>query len=167
MMEPKRNVTKSYFDFARHKYTPLIHMLAFKIGVNKSHSEELENQGLEELIRCMACHNGSKYFTAFLYGRLEYIFKHMRDSERRFKRILTLDSTCITNMTKHNYDVDAGMMAKECMEYLNYDECNVITKFFFRNQTTREISDDLGMVVPTVCRIKRMAIEKMRVRYSV
>lgn len=167
MMEQRRNITKAYFDFARCQYAPLINKLAFDIGVSGSHSEELRNRGLQELIRCMVCYNGRSSFMTFFYGRLRDVFRHMRDSERRVEKIPTLDSSYIANMVGSSHDIDAGMMAQECIEYLDDDERDVITKFFFHNKTTKEISNDLGLVIPTVCRIKRMAIRKMRNRYGV
>lgn len=166
MLKQKRNITKAYFDYARKKYAPLINKLAFNIGVNASHTEELQTQGLKELVRCMLCYNGSSAFMTFFYGRLECIFKHMRDSERRTNKVQLLDSTSMMSMARHNHDIDSDMMARECMECLNSNEHNVITRFFFEKQTTKEISKDIGMVIPAVCKIKRVAIKKMRQKYG-
>lgn len=166
MLKQKRNITEAYFDFAREKYTPLINKLAFNISLNASHAEELKIQGLKELVKCMLCYNGRSAFMTFLYGRLKDVFRHMRDSEQRANKVQILDSRSMENIAGPDHDIHSGMMVQECMECLSGNERDIITRFFLKSQTTREISNDTGMVIPAVCKIKRVAINKMRQKYG-
>lgn len=168
MLKQKRNITKAYFDFARKKYTPLINKLGFRISdKNGSSRQELNNRGLQELTRCMICYDGSSSFMTFFYGRLKGVFRHMRASERRANKIQILDSLYMASIAGPDRDINSGMMVQEYMECLSGKEHDIITRFFLKSQTTREISNDTGMVIPAVCKIKRVAIKKMRKKHSV
>ena len=66
MMEIQRRITQPYFNLARHQYAPLIHKLAFRIGISQENIDELKTQGVKELLKCMICYNKSGSFMTFL-----------------------------------------------------------------------------------------------------
>ena len=167
MMKIKRRITQSYFDFARHKYAPVIHKIAFLVGFNETQVEELKAQGVKELLKCMICYNGSGSFITFFHGRLTGVFKHMRDAERRAGRIQAMSLDSMANVAGPDHDMDSNMVIQECLGCLNDEERNVVTELFFNDKTTREISNDCGMVPSTICRIKKRAIKKMRKKCGV
>jgi RNA polymerase sigma factor (sigma-70 family) len=162
MMKRKRRVTQAYFKLAYHQYTPLIQQLAFRMGINKTQVEELKVQAAEELLKCMICYNPSNLFITFFYGRLIDIFRHMKDTEKRARRIQTMSLDSMTNVAGPDYDMDSHMMVEEVLEYLDKDERSVITELFFNGKTMREISNEREVVTSTVYRIKIRAINKIR-----
>jgi len=162
MMNRQRRITKAYFDLARIQYAPLIHKLAFRIGVNDTQIEELKAQADEELLRCMICYRQSGSFITFFHGRLSGIFRHMRDVENRAKRIQTMPLDAMSGIAGPNVDADTHMMIEELMECLNDEERAVIHGLFFDEKTMREVSQDQGVVLSTIWRIKYKAIDKMR-----
>lgn len=167
MMKQQRRITRAYFNLARNQYAPLIQKLAFQIGIKPTQVEELKAQGMEELLKCMICYSHSSSFMTFFYGRLIGIFKHMRDVEQRAMRVQIVPLDFMMNMAGPDYDIDSHMMIQECLECLNDDERNIITELFFNEKTTREISDDYGIVPSTICRIKTRAIDKMQQRCGI
>jgi len=162
MMRQQRRITKAYFDMARHQYTPLIHKLAYRVGVHSTQVEELKIRALEELLKCMICYNRSGSFMTFFHGRLFDIFRHIRDAEFRAKRIPTKPSDSMTHVAGPCHDMDSPIMVRECLECLDESEKQVIVKLFFNEKTVRQISGDLSIVPSTVCRIKTRAIRKMQ-----
>lgn len=162
MMKRKRRVTQAYFKLAYYQYTPLIQKLAFRMAINKTQVEELKVQAAEELLKCMICYNFSGLFITFFYGRLVDIFRHMKDVERRAKRIQTMSLDSMANIAGPNHDMDSYMLVEEVLEYLDNDERSVITELFFNGKTMREVSNELKVVTSTVCRIKSRAINKIR-----
>lgn len=167
MMTQQRRITKAYFDIALLKYTPLIGKLSFLIGVDRTHTEELRTQGINELIRCMICYDSRGSFITFLYGRLENIFRHMRDVENRARRPHIMSQDYMANIVGPDSDSDTHIVVQECLSCLNSDEYNVITELFFGGRTMRDIATDLNTVHSTVCRIKDRAINKMRQKCQV
>ena len=162
MMKLQRRVTKEYFKIACLQYAPLIHKLAFKIGVNETHIEELKSQAMVELLKCMICYSRSGSFITFFYGRLTGVFKHMRDSELRAMRVQILSPDYMANISGSNCDMNFNLIVQECMKCLNDDERYVITQLFLNERTMRDLSGDFGAVASTICRIKTRAIDKMR-----
>lgn len=162
MMRPQRRVTKAYFDIACIQYAPLIQKLAFKIGVNNIHIEELKAQAMQELLKCMVCYNRSGSFITFFYGRLTGTFRHMRDSELRAMRVQIMSPDHMENMAGSNHDMDSNIMVQEYLGCLNDDERYVITQLFLNEKTMRDLSSNFGAVASTICRIKTRAINKMR-----
>lgn len=167
MMKYQRRITKAYFDFGCHQYAPLIQKLAFQISIDKGQIEELKNRAMDELLKCMICYDGRGSFITFFFGRLLGIFRHMRDAEQKVKRIQIIPLDFMVNMVEPNYDMDSNMMAQECLGCLDGDEYDVITQLFFDERTTREVSDNLGIVASTICRIKARAIHKMKRKFEV
>lgn len=167
MMKIKRRVTKSYFEIACHQYTPLIQKLAFKIGFNNNQIEELSSRGFEELLKCMICYNRSGSFITFLHGRLDGVFRHMRDAENRSKRIPTMPTDLMEDMSGHNNEINNNMIVQECLECLSKEEYDIIIDLFFDEKTMREVSSERGGVASTICRIKSKAIDKMRKKCEV
>jgi RNA polymerase sigma factor (sigma-70 family) len=163
-MKPQRRITKAYFDFARLQYAPLIHKLAFRIGIDQTQVEDLKARAVEELLGCMICYDRRCSFMTFVYGRLTHIFKHMRDAEYRARRVQTVPLDFLIDIPDPNYDVDSSMDAQECLRYLNGDERDVITELFFNEKTTREVSRDRGVVPSTISRIKIRAMIKIKQR---
>jgi RNA polymerase sigma factor (sigma-70 family) len=166
-MKYQRRITKAYFDFGCHQYAPLIQKLAFRVSINKEQIGELKNRAMDELLKCMICYDCSGSFKTFFFGRLFGIFRHMRDAEQKAKRIRIIPLDFMMNMVGPNYDMDSNMMAQECLGCLNEDEYDVITQLFFDERTTREVSDNLGIVASTICRIKTRAIHKMKRKFEV
>lgn len=162
MMKRQRRITKAYFNIARIQYAPLIQKLSLRIGIDGTQVEELKAQGVVELLKCMTCYVRSGSFITFFHGRLVGIFRHMRDAELRARRIQILPLDSLLNIAGSDCDMDSHMMTQECLEFLNNDERNVIMKLFFDEETMREVSDDLGIFVSTVCRMKKKAIDKMK-----
>jgi RNA polymerase sigma factor (sigma-70 family) len=162
MMRRKRRVTQAYFELAYYQYTPLIQKLAFQMAINKTQVEELKVQAAEELLKCMICYNPSGLFMTFFYGRLVNIFRHMKDMERRARRIQIMSLDSMANIAGPNHDMDSHMMVEEVLEYLDNDERSVITELFLNGKTMREISNEREIVISTVCRIKTRAINKIR-----
>lgn len=165
MMKRKRRITKAYFELACRKYAPLVNRLSILVGINQIHTEELKYQADEELLKCMICYNSSGSFMTFLYCRLHNIFRHMRDSENRARRIRTGVMGSLTNMSdKNTEDVDFPLMVNECFDCLTDDERNLIVEVFFNHKTMREISLDSGISLSSLGRMKKGAIGKMRVK---
>lgn len=162
MMKIKRRITKAYFDRARSQYAPLIYKLSFMIGIDKIQAEELRVCADIELLKCMICYNRSGSFITFLYSRLIGVFRHLRDRERRFKRIRIMPIDCMSSIAGPDIDMDFNMMIQECLECLNEEEYDVITQLFFNNKTMKNISASRGVVASTIYRIKNKAIDKMR-----
>lgn len=162
MMKIQRRITKAYFDRACHQYAPLIQRLAFQIGDNKIQVEELKAQATEELLKCMICYHRGGSFMTFIFGRLTGIFKHMRDTERRTKRVQIMSLDSMANIAGPDYNMDSHMMVQEYLECLDAEEHEIITDIFFNEKTMREISDGRGIVASTVCRVKARAINKMK-----
>ena len=167
MMKKKRRITQTYFDIARHKYAPLVCKLSLRISVDAKQIEELKARADEELLKCMICYNKSGSFITFLYCRLVGIFRHMRDTEIRARRIKNMSMDHIVNVVGPDYDMDFHMMAQEYLNCLNDEERDIITELFFNDKTMREISDDRGVVASTICRIKARAIDRMRQKCGV
>jgi len=167
MMKIKRRITKTYFDLACHQYAPLIHQLATRISRNETQMEEMKAGAKEELLKCLICYDGSSSFMTFLYSRLEGAFRHMVDVERRASRIKPMSHDSMSQITGPNYDMDFTFMIQECLECLNKDEKDIISGLFFDEKTMRQISDDMGIVPSTICRIKTRAIKKMRQKCQV
>ena len=167
MMRLQRRITKSYFNLACRQYAPLIQKLAFRIGTNRIQVEELKARALEELLKCMICYDKRGSFITFFHGRLVDIFRHTRDAEFRAKRIQHLSLDSMSHIVGPDDNIDFRMMAQEYMTCLDKDEKNIILAIFFSNQTMRQVSDNLGIVPSTVCRIKTRAIDKMRQKYQV
>ena len=161
MMNYKRRITKSYFDFATRKYIPLINRLAYKIGGSLSLVEELQSQGMTELLKCMICYDGRSSFMTFLYGRLDGIFRHVRDVENKTKRIKKLPIESIANLIEQKYDYERSMEIEEYLSILNELELNIIKELFFGSRTLREVSIDHKFIVSTTHQIKTKAITKM------
>ncbi len=166
MMKRKRRVTQAYFELAYRQYTPLIQQLAFRMGINQTQIEELKVQATEELLKCMICYNPSGLFITFFYGRLVNIFRHMKDVERRARRIQIMSLDSMANIAGPNHNMDSHMMVEEVLEYLDDDERSVITELFFNGKTMREVSNERKVVTSTVYRIKTRAINKMKQRYQ-
>ncbi len=167
MMEKQRRITKAYFDFARHKYAPLINKLAFRVGANEAQAEEMKSIAIVELLRCMICYNNSSAFMTFLYGRLHDVFRHLRDAEKRAGRIHMMSSDSIANISEPDRDMDTHMVVTECLECLDNEEHYIITELFLNNKTMREISHDSGVVPSTICRVKSRALDKMKKKCEV
>ncbi len=166
MMEPQRRITKAYFNIACLQYAPLIHKLAFRIGLNKTQVEDLKARAIEELLSCMICYDSRGSFMTFVHGRLTGIFKHMRDAERRARRVKIMPLDSMTNIAGPDCDMDSHMEVQECFEHLDNDERDVITELFFNGKTIREVSGDRGVVPSTICRMKTRAINKMRQKHK-
>lgn len=166
MLQINRRVTKQYFHLARLKYAPLIAKLSTFISVDSTHSDDLRACADDELLKCMICYDGSGSFITFLYCRLRGVFRHMRDTELRAKRAQSMPPEYMANFAGSCGDLDARMTIKECLACLNEEETTVITELFFKQKTTREVSDSHGVVPSTVCRIKTRAINKMKKQFG-
>lgn len=162
MMKRQRRITQAYFDWARSQYAPLINKLAFQIKINNTQIEEMKAQAEEELLKCMICYMRSGSFITFFHGRISGVFRHMRDVERRARRIKIMSLDAMSNIAGPNSDADRHIMIEEFMACLNDEERAVITGLFFDEKTMREVSQDQGGVPSTICRIKDRAIDKMR-----
>ncbi len=162
MMKTKRRITKSYFYRAREQYAPLVQKLAFTIGVDNIHTEELKSRADDEILKCMICYDKSGSFMTFVYFRLYGIFRHLRDTENRAKRNQGVSMESVVNVAGPEYDINRDMMIQEYLDYLDNEERDVITELFFNEKTMREVSKDKGVVASTICRIKTRAIEKIR-----
>ncbi|RLC89003.1 MAG: hypothetical protein DRJ03_00135 [Chloroflexi bacterium] len=162
MMKRQRRITKAYFDAACLQYVPLIQKLAFQIGTDDAQIDDMKACAKEELLKCMICYRRSGSFITFFHGRLAGRFRHMRDAEQRAKRVQVLSLEAMSHLAGPNRDADTHMMVEELMGCLNEEERAVITGLFFDEKTMREVSQDQGIVPSTVCRIKSMAIDKMR-----
>lgn len=162
MMKIRRRITKAYFYRARKQYAPLVQRLAFTIGIDNTHIEELKSRADEEILKCMICYDKSGSFMTFVYFRLFGIFRHLRDIENRAKRNQSLSMESVGGIAGPEHDADRGMIIQECLDCLDVDERDVITELFFKDKTMREVSMDRGVVASTICRIKTRAIEKMK-----
>ena len=69
MMKLRRRVTKGYFCLAKKHYAPLIQKAAISIGIDFANMDELKSHADEELIKCLACYDGSGLFITFFYHR--------------------------------------------------------------------------------------------------
>lgn len=162
MMKIKRRITEKYFEMARHQYAPLIQRLAFRIGIDNSQFEEFKIRAYSELLSCMICYNKSGSFMTFFHGRLVNVFRHLRDAEKRARRVRIIPTDLMANMAGSDHDMDVSIMVQECLGCLNGREYDIITDIYFRDKTMREISDSRTIFASTVCRIKAKAIDKMR-----
>ena len=166
MMKPVRRVTEGYFLLACKQYEPLIGKLAFSIGVDSTHAEELRSLGKDELLKCMICYDGRGSFMTFLYGRLSGTFKHMRDAENRVRRIRFIPVDSMEDLAQSMDDIDTGTMVEECMACLTKKEHTVIHELYFGNKTMRNISEEYDIAHSTIWRIKYRALGKMRRLYE-
>ncbi|MEE9573243.1 MAG: sigma-70 family RNA polymerase sigma factor [Candidatus Neomarinimicrobiota bacterium] len=167
MMEIQRRITKTYFDFARHKYFPLIRRLSYLIGGNAQQIDELITRGDEELLKCMICYKRSGAFMTLLHYRLSGIFRHLRDMECRAKRVGSMSLSSMINISGPDDNMDTNMMIQEYLQCLNDEERSIVTELFLNEKTMREVSDDCGIVASTICRIKTRAINKMQEKCQV
>lgn len=162
MMKRQRRITKAYFDFARRQYSPLIQQLSFLIGANTQQVEELKGRGDEELLKCMICYQQGGAFITFLHYRLMGTFRHLRDTEYRAKRIRNIPPNAMINVASPDHNIDSQITIQECLECLDDEERIIITELFFNGKTMREASTNCGIVSSTICRIKKIAIGKMK-----
>lgn len=162
MIEPQRRILEGYFLFARKQYEPLINKLAFMIGVDSVHAEELKACGNDELLRCMICYNGRGSFMTFLFSRLSGTFKHMRDMENRARRTWPASIGFTRNVVRFESDMDLRAVIDECLVCLSNREHIVIHESYFDNKTIREISEEHKIPSSTVWKIRHTAIDKMR-----
>lgn len=167
MMTINRRITKAYFHRACRQYVPLIRKLAFRIGVDDTHVEELTSCAPDELLKCMICYSLSGSFMTFFYGRLSGLFQHLRDTELRARRVQTMPMSDMVSQNTSDSDPDSHMMIEEYLSCLDKEEREIITAIYFKEQTTREISYSRGIVASTVCRIKIRAMNKMRQKYKI
>lgn len=167
MLHRKRRITKAYWNLARRQYLPLIHKLSSSIGIDYTHSQELRYRADEEVLRCMICYNGTGSFMTFLYCRLTGVFKHMRDSENRSRRISSTSPEAMSDIAYPDQDSDTHIMVQECMGCLDTRERHVITELFLNEKSMREVSNNRGVVASTICRIKSRALNKMRQKHTI
>lgn len=165
MMEPKRRILEGYFLLACKQYKPLINKLAFRIGVNSTHAEELKAYGNNELLKCMICYDGRCSFMTFLFSRLSGTFKHMRDTENRVRRIESIPIGFTKDVVRLESDIDLKAAVNECLTCLTDREYTVVNESYFNQKTIREISEDSKIPHSTVWSIRHTAIAKMRRRY--
>lgn len=165
MMEPKRRILEGYFLLACKQYKPLINKLAFRIGVNSTHAEELKAYGNSELLKCMICYDGRGSFMTFLFSRLSGTFKHRRDAENRARRIEFIPIGVTKDIIRLESDIDLKVAIDECLACLTNKEHVVIHESYFSKKTIREISEDHKIPHSTVWSIRHRAIDKMRRRY--
>jgi len=167
MMVPQRRITRAYFEFALRKYTPAIYRVASKVGTGVLDIEELVTQGQIELLKCMACYDGSGKFLTFLHWRLYGTFTHMRDAEIRARRIHGVSGDCLVDCSSKPCDSDINLMVEDCLGCLDPSEREVVMALFFGGQTIREVSDDRQVALSTIFNIKQKALTKMRHRCKV
>lgn len=168
MMKMQRRITKDYFQIACLQYEPLISKLAFQVSVDDLQVEEMKSRSKDELLKCLICYNRSGLcsFMTFLHSRLHGIFRHMRDKERKVKRMQVSSLDSIKKMAGLDCDMDSSMVVQEYLECLEENEREIIVGLFFDGKTMRELSGHLG-AASTICRIKTRAIDKMRRKYRV
>jgi RNA polymerase sigma factor (sigma-70 family) len=167
MMKKQRRITQEYLIFAYDKYISLIHKLAFSIGIDIVHAEELRSQAIDELLQCMICYDGRGSFITFFHGRLTNVFQHMRDKEKRDRRIQATPPDHMKNMNETGYTLNYHTKIQECLELLTEYERDIILSSFLGGNTTREISNDHGVAYSTICRVKKEAIEKIKRGYKI
>lgn len=162
MMEPQRRITKAYFERAIKQYEPMVQKMASIVGLSYSQIDECMSQARVELLKCMICYQNVGSFITFFHYRLSGAFRHMRDVEKRAKRIKTSSLEGISDPLASECSLDIGMMVEECLECLTEQEHYVIVELFFNHRTIRQISSDSGIAPSTLCRVKSKAIERMR-----
>ena len=162
MMEPQRRITKAYFERAIKQYEPMVQRMASVVGLSYSQMDECMSHARVELLKCMICYQNIGSFITFFHHRLLGSFRHMRDVEKRAKRIQTSSLEGISDPLAIECSLDTGMMVEECLECLTEQEHYVIVELFFNHRTIRQISSDSGIAPSTLCRVKSKAIERMR-----
>ncbi len=167
MIEPQRRITHAYFNIALKQYEPMVQKMASVVGLSHSQMDECMSQARIELLKCMICYQNIGSFITFFHHRLSGAFRHMRDVEKRVKRIQTSSLEGMADTLTSEYNMDAGMMVEECLSCLTEEEHYVIVELFFNHKTVRQISSDSGIAPSTLCRVKNRAIERMRIKCEV
>lgn len=162
MMKPQRRITYAYFKRALKQYEPMVQGLISRVGLGYTQSEEAKSQSRTELLKCMICYQNIGSFITLFYGRLLGAFRHMRDIEKRNRRIQTIPLEKIRDFPTGEYDIDIGMTVEECLGFLDEEEHYVVTELFFHHKTIKQISKNSGIAVSNLYRIKKRAIEKMK-----
>lgn len=162
MIEPQRRITKAYFEIAIKQYEPMAQRMASVVGLSYSQRDECMSQARTELLKCMICYQNVGSFITFFHHRLLGAFRHMRDVEKRAKRIQTSSMEGISDPLAREYDIDTSMMVEECLGCLTSEQRYVIVELFFNHRTMRQISSDRGIALSTLCRVKNKAIDRMR-----
>jgi len=166
-MKINRRITNGYFNHALKKYEKLIYLLCYRVGENQHQIEELKSQGVVELLKCLICYDGRAAFSTFLYSRLFGVFRHMRDYDRRPKRIGLVSLDTIMDLSETNEDFDTSMSAEEGLSCLNDEERDVITQLFWDHKTMRDIAEDNGTAPSTVFHAKHRALDRMRQHFLI
>lgn len=164
MMKPQRRITNAYFMMSIKQYEPMVQKMASMVGLHCSQMDECTSQARVELLKCMICYQNIGSFITLFHHRLLGSFRHMRDVERRVRRIKTSSLESVGDTLTSDYDMDAGMMVEECLECLSEEERYVIVEMFFNHKTIRQISKDNGLAPSTLCRVKNRAIQRMRIK---
>jgi len=167
MMNIQRRITKGYFDLACRQYDPLVKKLSISIGVDDTHIEELQARSQEEILKCLICYDGRGSFMTFLYFRLKGVFRHMRDSENRARRVQIMPTESLSQVQDKVSDTDVNMMVQDCLECLSDEERDIIVDLYLNEKTMREMAGERGVVASTICRIKTRAIEKMQQKCAI
>lgn len=162
MIEPQRRITIGYFEIAIKQYAPMVQKMVSIVGLNYSQIDECMSRAKVELLKCMICYQNIGSFITFFHHRLLGDFRHMRDVEKRARRIQTSSMEGMSDMLVGEYNMDARMMVEECLECLTEKERYIIVELFFNHRTMRQISGDSGIAPSTLCRIKNQAMERMR-----
>lgn len=162
MMEPQRRITKAYFEIAIKQYEPMVQRMSSSVGLSYSHMDECMSQARTELLKCMICYQNIGSFITFFYHRLLGAFRHMRDVEKRARRIQTSSLEGISDPMAEKHDIDTNMMVEECLGCLTSEQRYVIVELFFNHRTMRQISSDSRIATSTLCRVKNKAIYRMR-----
>lgn len=162
MMEPQRRITNAYFEIAIKQYEPMVQRMSSIVGLNYSQIDECMSHARVELLKCMICYQNIGSFITFFHHRLSGAFRHLRDVEKRAKRIRTSSLEGMNEAIASEYDMDVEMMVEECLECLKGKERYVIVEMFFNHRTIRQISSNSGIAPSTLCRMRDKAMERMR-----
>ena len=162
MIEPQRRITSAYFNIAIKQYAPMVQRMSSSVGLNYSQMDECLSHAKTELLKCMICYQNVGSFITFFHHRLLGAFRHMRDVEKRARRIQISSLEGTSDPMAGEHDMDTDMMVEECLGCLTSKQRYVIVELFFSHRTMRQISSDSGIAPSTLCRLKNRAIERMR-----
>lgn len=160
----KRRITQCYFDMFSARFQLLFHEIAAKIGVPECDLSDHINIAIKELLHVMIHFDPKRFpqirkgsFSSFLYLRARGQMMHEIKRNARHYHSELNENIPVRSST----DVETPVLVEELMSRLTIRERKVV-QAFCDGKTLRETAADVGVSSPTVDRIRKIAISKLR-----
>lgn len=163
MLDVKRRITSSYYNYALSKYANLFYKLALKLTRNNECIEDLLSIAKIELIKCLMCcdrQHGS--LTTFIYHRVYGAMRHWMCSYNKGSKAQYISNLQGMKEVTYVEDNTVRILATECMSVLSGREREVIDMLFFNHNNLAEISEKMSIPRSTAFKIKEKALKKMK-----